>query len=226
MSLFLSNRNSQIINVALLMYDPGCTVGGQPWRKDGWWVLNPGQTLKPNALDVDLRTVNQWVGIYAYTASGDTSWQGTGNAWFTVTNGAAFNQCGEVQTNTPKWVDFYGVNFGGAGDYIAYVGPQANVITGHGPSISITAGEGQPFGAEFFISGVGFVPGTSVEIGWEYAYGGGVAENQTAASITVGSDGTFSDIIACYWITYQGQLSVKAVDSAWNLTATASVSVG
>jgi hypothetical protein len=225
MALFLNNRSSEILNVSLLKYDPSCKVGGQPWRKEGWWVLNPGQTLKPDAFDVNLTTVNGWAGVYAYTASGDKDWQGTGNAWFEVTGGNVFNQCGEDETNCKKWVDFYGVLFGGAADYITYIGPNANQIAGHAPFISITAGYNQLFGPSFYISGFGFVPGTKVTIGWEYVYGGGLAENLAATTLVVGGDGTFSDIIGVYWITYPGTLNVIATDSAWNLTAKATTTV-
>jgi hypothetical protein len=226
MALYLSNRTSETINVSLLLYDPSCTLGGQPWRKEAWWVISAGQSVKPNALDVNLTTVNGWVGIYAYTASGDKNWQGTGNAWFEVTGGLHFDQCGEDETNCTKWVDYYGVQFAGDPEYVTYIGPNANEVSGHAPSISITAGENTLVGPGFFISGAGFIPGSTITIGWEYVYEDGLAENLTATTITVGSDGSFSDIVGVYWITYAGTLSVKATDSAWGLNASATVNVG
>src|ERR1700683_2674886 len=58
MALYINNGSSETINVSLLLYDPTCKVGSQPWRKEAWWVINSGQTVKPNALDVNLTTVN------------------------------------------------------------------------------------------------------------------------------------------------------------------------
>jgi hypothetical protein len=224
MALYINNRTSETVNLSLLILDHNCTVGGQPWRKEGWWVMKAGQTTNPAPVYVNLTTINGWIGIYAYTASGDKSWQGTGNAWFEVTNGGAFNQCGENNSNCPKWVDYYGVTPHGS-DFVTYIGPNANEVSGSAPTISIVAGENGVFGPSFYISGAGFIPGSTVTVGWEYVYGDGVAENLTAATENVGSDGTFSDIISVYWITYTGTLSVKAVDSAWGLTATASENV-
>jgi hypothetical protein len=221
MALYISNTTSETLNASLLIYDPSCTIGGQPWRKEAWWVIGARQTVKPNALDLNLRTVNQWVGLYAYTASGDKSWQGTGNAWFEVTGGLGFNQCGENQANCVKWVDYYGLNLNGASEYVAYVGPNSNQVTGGGQSISIAAGVNQLIGPGFYVSGSGFIPGSTITIQWEYAYDGGVAENLSAATITVGSNGTFSDLVPVYWVTYAGTLNVKAVDSAWGLNASA-----
>src|SRR5579862_5137313 len=125
MALYLSNLSPiSEISVSLLIYDPGCQPSGQPWRKTGWWNLNPGQSILPSALNVNLTTVNSWVGIYAY--SGGVSWQGTGNAWFKIPRPAAFNQCGENENNCNLWVDYYGIEFTGDADYVVYFNTSPN----------------------------------------------------------------------------------------------------
>jgi hypothetical protein len=211
------------MSVSLLIYDPGCKPSGQPWRKVGWWNLKAGQSLLPDALNVNLTTVNSWVGIYAY--SGVLSWQGTGNAWFKIPRPSGFNKCGEDETNCTLWVDYYGIEFTGDPDFVVYIG-DPNQITGYAPSISITPGE-YPIGAGFEIEAAGFIPGSTVTVGWDYVYEGGADEDQNlnAATFTVMPDGTFGAILAVYWMRYAGKLTVQAVDSAWGLKATATAVV-
>lgn len=226
MALYLSNSCPfpTSISVSLLIYDPTCKVGGQPWRKEGWWNLKNGQTIKPDALNVNLTTVNSWVGIYA--VSGIVSWQGTGNAWFQIPTSAAFNQCGEDETNCTTWVDYYGVEFTGDSDYVVYISLYpTKEITGHAPFISITTGE-YPIGTGFSISAAGFVPGSTVTVGWKYVFeAGGEEKNSSAAAFTVDSDGTFGGILAVSWLQFAGTLTVQATDSGWSLEATANAVV-
>jgi len=219
MSLYLNNGSSEIINVSLLLYDPSCTIGGQPWRKLAWYVLNPGQTILPDVYyNVDLTTVNGWVGIYAYTASGDADWQGQGNAWFQVSDGVHFDQCGEDETNTPKWVDFYGVYFGHS-DIVIYIGPNANEVSSDYPHIAVSVGT-----AEFFIYGSGFVPGSTVQISYNYVYDGSITSNTGDPSTAqVDGSGNFSDTVGVSTLYYSGNLSVQTVDTNWGLTAITSV---
>jgi hypothetical protein len=219
MSLFLNNRSPETINVSLLLYDPNCTLGGQPWRKVAWYVINPGQTILPDVYyNIDLTTVNGWVGIYAYTASGDADWQGTGNAWFAVSDGVHFNQCGEDETNTPKWVDFEGVYFGWP-NIVTYIGPSAGQINANHPQISVSVGSGQ-----FFISGAGFVPGSTVSTIYNYTYNGNLTTNSgDPDTASVDSSGNFSTFISVSTLFYSGNLSVQTVDVNWGLTATTSV---
>jgi hypothetical protein len=80
--------------------------------------------LKDSTKHVDLRTVNGIAGLFAFTASGDKDWQGTGNAFFFVSDGAAFNQCGDDNTNCPKQVDFEVISFAGNSDVITYLGQE------------------------------------------------------------------------------------------------------
>jgi hypothetical protein len=223
MALHIANTCSETINVALLLYDPGCTLGGQPWRKVAWYVIAPGQTIIPNVLNVDLRTVNGWAGLYAYTASGDKDWQGTGNAWFAVSEGVHFNQCGEDETNCPKWVDFEPILFGGNANIITYVGPAARQINSVAPSIAVTPGEGA-----FFISGSGFVPGSTINVIYNYfpSYGGVTTNSGAPAVPSVNSSGGFTDIVSVSTLFYTGQLDVQATDNVFSeLSATVSVPV-
>ena len=100
MSLFVNNRASKAINVCFLVHDPSCTAKGQPWRKRAWWTIHPKQTVLPDLFNVDLTTVNQWAGLYAFTGSGE-SWQGQGNGWFTVSDRLGLDQCADDRTNCP-----------------------------------------------------------------------------------------------------------------------------
>jgi hypothetical protein len=220
MSLYLNNRSSETINVCLLLYDPSCTLGGQPWRKVAWYVISPGNTILPDVFyNVDLTKVNGWIGVYAYTASGDKDWQGTGNAWFRVSDGVHFNQCGEDETNTPKWVDFEGVYFGWS-NIVVYIGPAAKEITATHPQINVVVGS-----AQFFISGAGFVPGTTVSISYNYVYDGNLTSNTGAPStVVIDSAGNFSTFVGVSTLFYDGNLSVQAVDTNWGLSATDSLS--
>jgi hypothetical protein len=226
MALYLSNSCPfpTSVSVSLLIYDPTCKVGGQPWRKEGWWNIKYGQTIKPDALNVNLTTVNAWVGIYA--VSGIISWEGTGNAWFQIPASAAFNQCGEDETNCTNWVDYHGVEFSGDSDYVVYISLYPQQITGAAPSISITTGE-YPIGLGFSISAAGFVPGSTVTVGWKYVFFGGILEeqNSSAATFTVNPDGTFGGILAVPMLEFAGTLTVQATDSGWGLEATESVVV-
>jgi hypothetical protein len=220
MSLYLNNGTTEVINVALLFFNPSCTIGGQPWEKVGWYVISPGQTSLPDVFfNVDLTTVNGWIGIYAYTASGDVQWEGDGNAWFAVSDGPGFRQCGEDETNTPKLVDFYGVNFGFP-DIIVYISTTGEQITPNHPQIFPRVGSGQ-----FFLSGVGFVPGSTLSIIYNYVYDGNLTTNSGApATASVDSDGNFGTTVDVSTLIYSGNLSVQAVDINWGLTANASIS--
>jgi len=221
MPLFISNTSSETISASLLIYDPNCqNTGGQPWRKIAWYNSSPGQTIIPDALNVDLRTVNGWAGIYAYGTAG-SDWQGSGNAWFQVTGGVHFNQCGEDETNCVRWVDFWGTFFNGQPSTIIYVGPSSGQITATQPQISVNPGSGM-----FFISGSGFAPGTSVNVVYNYVYDGNVTSNSGAPSVvSVDSSGNFSTFVYVSTLLYSGTLDVQATDNNFgDLNATTSVS--
>jgi hypothetical protein len=191
-------------------------------------VINPGQTILPDVYyNVDLTKVNGWVGIYAYTASGDAAWQGTGNAWFAVSDGVGFDQCGEDESNTPKWVDFVGVYFGWpnivvyTSSYPTPIGGFVTNLNSNHPQISVTVGSGQ-----FFISGAGFVPGSTVSTLYNYVYDGN--SNSTSNSgdpytTSIDSFGNFSTYFPVSTLFYSGNLSVQTVDTNWGLSATTSV---
>jgi hypothetical protein len=223
MALHIANVSSDTVNVCLLLFDPGCTVGGQPWRKVAWYVIGPGQTIVPDVLNVDLRTVNRFAGLFAFNASGDKDWQGTENAFFFVSDGVAFDQCAEDNTNTPKEVDFVIIDFAGNSDVITYLGPEARQIRSVAPSIAVSPGSGA-----FFISGRGFAPGSTVNVVYNYfPSSGGVTTNSgDPATPSVGSSGEFTDIVFVSTLVEPGQLDVRATDNNFTgLTAAVSVSV-
>lgn len=220
MPLFVSNACPETVWASLLVYDPRCQGRGQPWRKIAWYSFNPGRTGIPDALGVDLTTVNGWAGIYAYAASGK-NWQGSGNAWFQVTNRMHFNQCSEDETNCMQWVDFWGVYFNGQSSTIVYIGPDSGQIRSTQPCISVTPGSGM-----FFISGRGFAPGSSAMVIYNYFYGSNIISNSSYPNVvSIDSSGNFSDFIYVSNLLYSGHLKVQATDNIFNdLNAATSVS--
>src|SRR6185437_6082459 len=83
----------QTAYVALLLYDSGCSP--DPWRKSGWYRIDPGQTVEIFGTDLrDLATPN-WA-WFADTGADGPSWSG-GN-WYRVPHNAAFNQCYDDDT--------------------------------------------------------------------------------------------------------------------------------
>jgi uncharacterized membrane protein len=119
MSLYFINHYSDAVWIAFMYSDAGC--GGTPWRKTGWWQLNPGETF--NGWNTDLRTVNRYAYFYAeeYKDSGGATWSGTGNNWYLISDGA-FNQCYDDNTNCNQQPDFVQLDFkkadNGAADFI------------------------------------------------------------------------------------------------------------
>jgi hypothetical protein len=224
MSLYLHNGSSETINVCLLHYDPDCSgVGGQPWRKTAWYVISPGQTILPDIFNIDLTTVNKYAGIYAYTASGSLDWQGNGNAWFAVSNGVHFDQCGEDEDNTSKWVDFEVVSFG-ASNVVAYLsigdfnGPIPTLFT-DSPRISVDV-----YNGEFYIYGGGFIPGSTVSIIYNYFSDGRViTDSADPSTAQVNVAGGISGYVLVPTLSNRGNLNVQAIDNNWGLIATASV---
>jgi hypothetical protein len=225
MSLYLNNGSSETINVCLLHYDAGCSaVGGQPWKKTAWWVISPGQTIIPGTFyNVDLTTVNRYAGIYAFSASGKFDWQGSGNAWFEVSNGVHFDQCGEDENNTPKWVDFEVVSFG-ASNVVAYLSAGVNLngpITGvatDSPRILLHVYMGQ-----FYIYGAGFIPGSTVSIVYNYVSDGSVTtDSGDPYTAVVDAYGQIARYVPVSTLLNPGSLYVQAIDNNWGLTAAAS----
>jgi uncharacterized membrane protein len=90
MSLDFHNEYRNRIWIALLYGDRGC--GPNPFRKGGWWAVEPGQTR--SLLNNDLRNLNRYAAFYAeeYKDSGGATWDGTGNMWYKIRN-VAFSQC-------------------------------------------------------------------------------------------------------------------------------------
>jgi len=221
MALYIANSYSETVNVCLILFDPSCTTGGVPFRKEAWWVIGPGKTILPDALNVDLTKINRYQYIYAFSASGDMIWQSNENRWALLSSGAAFNQCAEDNTNMTRWADFEQMDFAGHSNMVAYIGPSTSQIATNAPTIDIDAGEGA-----FYVNGGGFVPGSSVNIIYNYSYGDGLTTNSgSPATANVSSDGTFADIVYVSTLLYSGTLAVEVVNNgfpALNATATES----
>jgi len=227
MALFLCNVTLETLNVSLLIYDPTCTIGGQPWRKVAWYVVAPGQTVLPDVLFVDLRTVNGWIGVYASTASGSKDWQGTGNAWFAVSNGVHFNQCGDDNTNCPKYVDFKPILFEGHSDILVYMGPFGG-LDARG-SAAEQFHFTQPAVNDMFVmngsvlvTGMGFVPGTTVMVLFDYILpDGSFTSNALLPSFTLVDREGYIDILIPAIIpphSVAGKLTAQILDFAYGLS--------
>jgi hypothetical protein len=116
MSLYFINHYPAAIWIAFLYYDSGCS--GTPFRKTGWWQVNPGETF--NAWNTDLRTVNRHAAFYAeeFKDSGGATWSGTGNSWYRISD-MAFNQCYDDNTNCNQQPDFVQLDFRKADNGVA-----------------------------------------------------------------------------------------------------------
>jgi uncharacterized membrane protein len=219
MALFISNRNTDIINVVLSTLDNSC--GAWPWRKRAWWVIPPGQTIIPNALGMPLNTVNRFAYLYAFSASGDKEWRDD-NFLVNVSTGVHFDQCEVDNTNCPRRVGEVQMDFAGNPNIVMYVGPNAGQTDLRPPGIAVTPGHGA-----FFISGRGFSSGGQVSVVYNYfPVSGGVTTNSgSPAIVSVSSDGTFTSIISVSTLLYPGHIDVRATDTRFSaLSATTSVS--
>ena len=82
--LSFQNLTNQTVWVILLYYDSSCGAANQNFRKQGWWKLNPGQTVV--IWNVDLRTVNRYIYFEAEFDADKSVWGGNGNAWIEITD--------------------------------------------------------------------------------------------------------------------------------------------
>ena len=220
MALYVDNTTSETLNVSFLIWDGGCAASGQPWRKVAWYVIAPGRVIVPDILDVDLTTVNRYAYLYAYTASQDKDWQGTGNSWGEVSSGVHFDQCLLDETNCVKWVDFETLDFAGHTTDIVYVGPNAEEIVLATPTIEVISGQ-----AQFYVSGTGFSAAGSVTVAFNYVDDNGDLTTGTFTACT-SRYGSFSDIIDVPTLLYSGELAVEVTDVNYpGLTATIQINV-
>jgi uncharacterized membrane protein len=102
MALNFHNNHNNTIWLAFNYGDKGC--GPHHFRKQGWWGINPGQTL--NLWNVHLYDVNRFASFYA--EAGGATW--SGNLNYRVTNNK-FNQCFDDDTNCDRLVPFFGLDF-------------------------------------------------------------------------------------------------------------------
>jgi len=214
MGLYVDNIAAETVNVCFVIYDPSCGgVGGQPWRKVAWYVITPGSTILPDIFNADLNKTsagysgNRYAYLYAYTASDDKEWQGTGNAWVEVSGGVHFNQCIEDEANCVKWVDFEGMDFAGQATDIVYIGwPSASGIFTTTPAISVDPGEG-----EFYLSGSGFSSDSTVSILYTYTDDNGDLTQATYQAGTSGY-GNVADTVPVSTLLGPGTLEVQVTD--------------
>lgn len=125
MALFFRNNYPHTIWIAFLFKDTAC--GGTPFRKMGWWQVNPGDVF--NAWDVDLRTVNRFASFYAeeFKDSGGATWSGGGNSWYLISDGA-FDQCYDDNSNCNQQPDFVQLDFAGFPDMTVTLGREAGQL--------------------------------------------------------------------------------------------------
>lgn len=80
-----SNKTSKTLYVMYVRHDRSCP--GIPWRKQGWWRLNPGQTKTVDGA----RITNRYSYFYAQSSDGRLKWEGSSPV-ACVTN-QAFRAC-------------------------------------------------------------------------------------------------------------------------------------
>lgn len=167
MSLSFKNSYSDTIWIAFLYYDPGCN--GAPFRKLGWWQVNPGDTF--NAWNTDLRNVSRYAAFYAeeFKDSGGATWSGIGNNWYLIPDGG-FNQCYGDNSNCNQQPDFINLDFAGMADMTVTLGPAAG-------QLDISGSTPLPSHLDFDWNPIVFGTGVAVG-GW--------------AHLTIRQDGTYS----------------------------------
>src|SRR5579871_5135721 len=104
MPLEFQNQYSQTAYVALLWYESSCA--GQPWKKYGWYTVDPGKTTRVVKADLTQVADANWA-WYAYAADG-REWSGTGANWYWISNPAKFAQCYDDNTNCNIHRNFIG----------------------------------------------------------------------------------------------------------------------
>jgi uncharacterized membrane protein len=121
------NHYNKTIWLAFDYGDKACG-GPHPFRKQGWWAIQPGQTF--NVWNVHLYDVNRFAQFYA--ESGSATWGG--NLTYRVTN-QKFNQCHDDDTNCDRLVGFAPLDFQNADngnghfvDMLVTLGPAAGQI--------------------------------------------------------------------------------------------------
>jgi uncharacterized membrane protein len=121
------NQYNKPIWLAFDYGDRACG-GPHPFRKQGWWAIQPGQTL--NLWNVQLYDVNRFAQFYA--ESGSATWGGP--LTYRVTN-TKFSQCHDDDTNCNRLVGFAALDFQNADnghaqfvDLLVTLGPAAGQI--------------------------------------------------------------------------------------------------
>lgn len=84
---------------------------------------------------------------------------------------------------------------------------------------SVTAGRG-----DFSFQGVGFVPGSTVQVTSTFSSFGTVGGGPY--TYTVAADGSFGDIISVDYFQAAGSLTVQAVDTGWGITKAETIPAG
>jgi hypothetical protein len=236
MPLLIHNGGQEDLSVALIFRDVSrgdCITPNDPnnpgWMKVGWYVIGPGAFSKPQVLNFDLNTYRGTeILFFAYTNS--LRWEGSPqrNKFFNINRPGIFGpQCLFDNTNCIEQVDFIPKDLPvpSQSTVVAYFNPPS--FTGvpsvglTAPSIFIEPGIFPNVGFAFFISGVGFIPGFSVNIAWDYVGDDGhFTQNANAATLLVDHFGKFSGTIPCSPLQFTGTLNVAANDP-WNLSASA-----
>ena len=118
--LSFQNLTNQTVWLILLYADSGCGAANQNFRKQGWWKLNPGQTVV--VWNADLRTVNRYIYFEAEFDADKSVWGGNGNAWIEITDNH-FDQCALDEAGCNRWVDCIELDVGGAVSVSVQLGP-------------------------------------------------------------------------------------------------------
>jgi uncharacterized membrane protein len=108
MALEFQNQYPNTLWIALVWGTNTC--GPTPFRKQGWWSVNAGQTR--TLWDADLQRVNRFASFYAqeFKDSGGATWDGSGNRWYLIRN-VSFDQCWDDNTDCTQRPNFVPLDF-------------------------------------------------------------------------------------------------------------------
>lgn len=93
MSLHFVNRHRAPVSICILWYNTSCNP---PWRKTGWWNVNPGGVATPLIGNLNNRY------YYFYARASDGTYWGDPNRQIAVTTNA-FNVCLD-HIFEPNWI--------------------------------------------------------------------------------------------------------------------------
>lgn len=102
--IYFRNNTPSTVYVAIMRYAPDICNARGDWLVEGWWTINPGQTVFP------FRTSNRYFAYYA--EGGGLIWNGSYGAYVDQT---AFAHCSNTTTGR-----FVGMRLGDCDNFSTY----------------------------------------------------------------------------------------------------------